>query len=130
MTEEQLEACALTGYLPANPAEYCCERSCYEDLDCNESSSYIGFGQWVADVYGRYTPDDSSPVKIALITRDANPDFEPIAFGAEQRLLPPEEQQRVRIIGSLRQVLAARPVWVLTARTPADIAIGETCPTP
>ncbi|MEE8410679.1 MAG: hypothetical protein V3T05_13845 [Myxococcota bacterium] len=128
MTADELAICNLKGYLPNNPAEYCCERICWEDLRCNEASSYIGFGQWVADVYGRYEPDDSSPVKIAVITRDANPDFDPLAFGAQQRSLPVAERQRVRIIGNLRHVLAARPVWVVTARGPADIEIGGSCP--
>lgn len=158
LTEQELEICELSTYVPNNPAEYCCERVCYHDLTCTEESSYIGFGQWVADVYGRYEPDDAPPVKLAIISRDADPDgsktainildpvtrevvdtvnANPLEWGAHQRTLleppkgeepEPHERQRLRVIGNLRQVLAARPVWVLIARSPADIEPGATCP--
>ncbi|MBI3178851.1 MAG: hypothetical protein HYZ27_04280, partial [Deltaproteobacteria bacterium] len=74
MSDADLTSCALTGFLPNNPAEYCCERNCYTDFSCNESSSYVGFGQWVAEVYGRYEPANTDPpVKVAVVTRDALP---------------------------------------------------------
>jgi hypothetical protein len=129
LSAEEIETCKLTSYVPANPLEYCCERICYEDLACSEESSYVSFGQWVGDVYGRYEPTDSSPVKLAFITRDANPDFDPIAFGLEQRSKSAEQRQHVMVVGNLRQVLAARPVWVVVARSPSDIVIGGSCPT-
>ncbi len=180
-TEEEMAACGLMGYIPDNPAEYCCERTCYDDPRCIEESSYLIFGQWVGDVYGRYERGDSPPVKIAFISRDAKPEFDPLAFADWQRSqnsgvlacstdedcpkdpqcpkLDPDDpkvcpdgkcracaksmkcqtqssmphygycvRRTARAIGNLRQVLAARPVWVIIARTPSDIEIDGTCP--
>ncbi len=131
LSQAEKDACALTGYAPENAFEYCCERICYNDLSCSETATFIGYGQWSAEVFGRYTEIDSLPVKVALITRDADPDFDPIAFGAAQReVTDPTRRKKLRLIGNLRQVLAARPVWVIEARSPADIAIdGEPCET-
>lgn len=128
LTADEVTACGLKGYLPENPAEYCCERICYNDVDCSEESSFVGFGQWVAEVNGAYENGETPPVKIALITREANPDFNPFAEGQKQRALPAAERKGYRVIGNLRQVLAARPVWVIIARAPSDIAEGELCP--
>ncbi len=143
--EQALEVCGLRGYAPSNPSEYCCERVCYETFQCLDKSAYITFGQWVGDVFGRYDvvstdenglSDDGAagggseaagPVKMAFITRDANPDFDPVAFGQQQLALPPADRQTLKIIGNLRQVLAARPVWVVVAREPSDIEIGGSC---
>lgn len=143
LSEADLTACGLTGFIPENPAEYCCERLCYDDLACSEASSFVSYGQWSADVFGRYVPDDSPSVKISLITRDAGPDFypeltakdaaeqgidesSPFQFAAAQAASG--TPKRVRVIGNLRQVLAARPVWVIIARGPSDIAVDKTCP--
>jgi hypothetical protein len=130
ISQADLTACGLTGYVPDNVQEYCCERTCYNDPNCTEQSSYLVYGQWVADVYGRYElgPTDSAAVKIAVISRDANPDFDPMTFGAAERAKPEAERKRIRVIGNLRQVLAARPTWVVIPRTPADMEIGGTCP--
>lgn len=127
LTETEVKACALEGYLPASPGEYCCERVCYNDYACTESSSYVAFGQWAGDVRGHYEqpPAGGDPLKIAFITRDADPDFDPFAFGAAQRAKPAEERQHLRIVGTLVHVVAARPVWVVEARGPSDIAVME-----
>jgi hypothetical protein len=133
LSDEQIKACQLNGYIPESPVEYCCERQCYLDFSCTEGSTYDVYAQWAADVFGRYerTPGDEvdkDPVKIAIVSRDSDPDFDPLKFGASQRLLPPEQRVPVRVIGNLRQVLGARPIWVLLPRGPSDIAPGETCP--
>ncbi|MBI5510052.1 MAG: hypothetical protein HY903_14945 [Deltaproteobacteria bacterium] len=123
MSAEELTACALTGYVPENPIEYCCERTCYDDPTCSERGSYTIFGQWVADVFGNYerAAGGSAAVKIAVISRDADPDFDPLLYAKQQLAKPVGERKHVRVIGNLRQVLAARPVWVVIPRTPADI---------
>ena len=123
MSQTEFDACKLSGYVPDNPFEYCCERTCYDDPACVEKSSFEVYGQWVADVYGKYelAEGDSASVKIAVISRDANPDFDPIAFGVLQRAKPLEKRKHVRVIGTLKQVTAARPSWVVTPRTPADL---------
>lgn len=130
--EVDVTACGLTGYVPANPIEYCCERECYNDFNCTDSAALTQYGQWVADVNGNYAvPDgapDTKPVKVAIISRDADPNFDALAFSAEQQQVAADERKHVRVIGNLRQVLAARPVWVIVARTPADIAVDEVCP--
>ncbi len=128
LTEEELLSCALQGYIPDNPGEYCCERNCYDDPACNEESSYLTYGQWVADVFGNYERQDAAPVKIAVISRDARPDFDVLAFAAAERLKPAAERRKLRVIGNLRQVLAARPVWVIIARVPTDVEIDGSCP--
>ena len=124
-----LEMCGLTGYLPSNPAEYCCERICYNDFTCSDQSSLTVYGQWTGDVYGRYAGNgDSDPTKLAIITRDADPDFDPIEFAKLQLVKPEADRDTLRIVGNLRQVLAARPVWVVIARNKSDIEINGTCP--
>ena len=133
----QVEACGLTNYVPNNPAEYCCERLCYNDISfddpetsigCSENSAYILYGQWVGDVSGRYEMTDGEPVKMAFVTRNAQPDFDPFAFAQEQLAKSSASRDTVKIIGNLRQVLAARPVWVIIASSPDDIKINGTCP--
>ncbi len=124
-----LELCGLTGYLPSNPAEYCCERACYNDFSCSDESSLTVYGQWTGDINGRYTAQgETLPTKIAVITRDADPDFDPIRFAKEQLEKPQSERQTLRVVGNLRQVLAARPVWVLIARNKGDIEVNGVCP--
>ena len=132
ISPELAAACQLTGYIPANPAEYCCERACFIDFGCTEQSSFIVYGQWAAEVYGRYDSADdptapSTPIKIAITTRDAAPDFDPLAFGAQQAAKPIGERSTLKVVGNLRHVLAARPVWVLIARGPNDIEIDGSC---
>jgi hypothetical protein len=130
LSAEELEACGLRSYIPSNAGEYCCERICYNDVDCVEESSAITYGQWVADVNGNYAQPDGDPVKIALVTRDAKPEFDPLVFGRLQRerVARGETAQTLKIVGNLRHVLAARPRWVITARTPLDIEIDGVCP--
>ena len=137
LTSEQVEACGLTNYVPNNPAEYCCERLCYNDqsfstpgtsLGCSEESAYILYGQWVADAYGRYEMTDGEPVKMAIVTRNAQPDFDPFTFAQEQLAKSAASRDTVKVVGNLRQVLAARPVWVIIASSPDDIEINGTCP--
>ncbi len=142
LTEAELLGCGLTSYLPNNPAEYCCERNCYTDFACGEASSYVGFGQWVADVYGRYevTATSSPPVKVAVVTRDALPSaadcqggyeagrcFDPFLFAAVQFAKPEAERVRLKVVGNLRHVVAGRPVWLIVTRSPADVEPGGVC---
>jgi hypothetical protein len=129
MTEEQFNQCSLTSYIPAAPAEYCCERSCYADPTCTEQASYVTYGQWNAEVYGHY--ENATAVKIGVITRSADPTFDPLKFAATQRQEPDDKKrQRLKIVGNLRQVLAGRPVWILVARSKKDIEIGGSCARP
>lgn len=151
LTADELAACELKGYVPANAAEYCCERLCYNDFACTETSSLVAYGQWTAEVFGRYEAGsaDTPPVKIAVISRDAQPELrcqlhgealdaegkepmrkDPLDWSACERYKPDAERRRLRVIGSLRQVLAARPVWVIIAHSPTDLEVGGTCPTP
>jgi hypothetical protein len=134
ITPDEWLGCHLDGFVPENAPEYCCERACYQDFSCTEGGSYLAFGQWVADVYGRYEHDEDSPVepdpiKVAIISRDADPDFDPLAFGAEQRAKL-DNRDTLKVVGNLRQVLAARPVWVIVARSPKDIEKNGVCPAP
>ncbi len=129
LTAEERDACYLPGFWPGNVQEYCCERICYQDFDCTEGSSFEGFGQWTGDITGTWSSADAGPVRMGFITRDADPDFKPTEEGAKLRKLPVAERKTVRIIGNLRHVLAARPVWVVVARSPADIdKSGAECP--
>ena len=126
-TESEIEACALGSFAPADPVEYCCERVCYQQLDCIEESALTASGMWVGDLHGRYerTSGDSGPVKLAFVTRDVAPDFDPVAFGRAQRNEAPQQRETLRIIGNLRHVLGARPVWVVVPRQPSDIAVQQ-----
>ena len=125
-----LAACGLKGYLPGNPAEYCCERLCYNDFSCSDESALVSFGQWAGEVSGRYEAagPGGEPVKLGFITRDAAPEFDAMAFGRQERGKPVGERRRVRVMGHLRHVLAARPVWVVMARYPSDVEVGGVCP--
>lgn len=125
LTALEVAQCELRGYVPGNPSEYCCERICYNEPGCIEDSALVAFGQWTADVYGRYEASDATPTKIAVVSRNANPDFDPVAFASEQLSMPQEARLHLRVIGNLRHVLAARPVWVIVARDPSGIAIQE-----
>ena len=122
-----LEACGLSGYVPGNPAEYCCERVCYDAIGCTEESALTIYGQWTADVLGRYESDGAETFKVALMTRDASPQFDPLEFAAEQLAKAASARQTLRVVGNLRHVLAARPVWVIVARSPDDIQADALC---
>lgn len=130
LDDETVSLCGLRGYVPRNPAEYCCERICYNNFACSEESSYVGFGQWTADVTGNYDKVDTDPIKIAITSRDADPDFDPFEFGRTQKANPDRAARRtITVKGTLRQVLAARPVWLVVARHKDDIdQTGAPCP--
>ncbi len=155
------KACGISAYNgkitnPQNAFEYCCERVCYEDINCTEESSFISYYQWAAGVTGKYEDDgtckttnkDGSPgpqcpvmpkagkeytscpkndggeacfAKIAIISTYAKPEFDPLAFAREQIKKPLNERKCLKVTGNLRQVLAARPVWVIVLRGPDDL---------
>lgn len=116
------------GRIPYS-GEYCCERLCYSDPACTEEAAYLEFGQWTGEMKGRYALDSGeTALKLAFVTRDADPSFDPFAFAQAQLDKPPEARETLRIVGNLRHVLAARPVWVVVARRPSDIEPGASCP--
>jgi hypothetical protein len=114
--------------VPTKAAEYCCERACYNEVGCSEGSAFTEFGQWSADVFGRYPPTDEKAVKVSVVSRNSIPDFDPFRFGAAQAAKPDSERKRLRVTGYLKQVLAARPVWIIVVRGPADLEPGGSCP--
>ena len=129
LTAEELAKCALKGFVPSNPAEYCCERACLADPACADQNSFNTYGQWTAEIFGNYELDKYDAVKINVVTRDVKPDFDALKLGTAQRALPKAERKTVKVIGNLKQALGARPVWILMARGGAnDIEVGGTCP--
>jgi hypothetical protein len=135
-----LDACHLGGtsggtsvsfFMPGSISEYCCERACSLDRECVELNAYTQYGQWVADLRGSYEPWSTAAYKdvrkIAVLTRDARPDFDALKFAQDQKEQPLAERKTLRVIGNLRQVVASRPSWLVVARTRDDIKSGVTC---
>jgi len=128
LSADELATCSLTGVMPGNAPEYCCERACLNDPACTDANAFATDGHWAAEVFGAYELDTYPAVKINVVSRDARPDFDALQFGREQRALPKEQRQTLKVVGNLRHVLGARPVWVLMVRSPSDLEIGGTCP--
>ncbi len=108
-------------------ADCTCNKDCvtsggqYEGVVCSELNTYRNYGQWVVQL------EDKWKARINVATRDALPDFDPREFTK-----PEHAGCTVDITGILRQVQAARPRWLILARTDADVCCrapaDKTCP--
>ncbi len=108
-------------FVPANAPERCCEAACYADPNCIEQSSYQGYQQWGATIAGL------SPAQKIGVNSSQVGGFDPSAFVqkyATQQQSPPT----IAVTGNLVQVLASRPVWIITPRGSDDFVVGGTCP--
>ncbi len=85
---------------------------------CSELGGYHTFGQYAVRILGT----EGNEPRVNLTSRDAVPDFDPLAEGS----LGAELSVR----GVLRHVRAARPRWLVNTRGPEDLCClsAERCP--
>jgi|GEM_PF-6854916 len=109
---------------PSSP-EKLCEDKCYQDPSCTEASAYAAYNQWSATVG---TDDTGNVYKIGLNVQNALPDFKILDFVKNYHQKNPNTPLRLRASGVLSQVVAARPVWLLSVQNKNDIVVNGRCP--
>ena len=89
--------------------ELYCKSACNIDPGCTELSSYRAYGQWAVAM------NDGAGPKINVLTQEGYPELDPTA----------EENSGVSldVTGNLRQALAARPRWIIVARSSEDVTV-------
>lgn len=107
-----LAACLTSGVFPPpdSPLEASHADKAFDATGkvCSERTAYDAYGQYVVRIVEKGVPGP----RIAISTRDAFPDFDP---EAEENL-----GSHIRVRGNLLHVRAARPRWVVQARTPDE----------
>jgi hypothetical protein len=89
--------------------EFACADACAADIECQELTNFIRFGQYAVVMKNNQT-------KIQVVSRDTIRDFDPIA---------PENLGRSisKIVGTLRDVQFADPRWIVQPRFPSDLIL-------